>query len=592
MGLSKKLKNALKSSPATYPLIKYLEGLDTTVTNTNNIVENAVDNDTIYDDTDLKEKIGYDNIPSDTNLQAEIDAISIPEKTSDLTNDGADGTNAFVDESDSRLTDARTPTSHTHGNLTDDGKIGTNANLPVITTTGGNLTTGSFGNTANSFCEGNDSRLSDARIPLAHNQTADTIIDNNTYSNINNIENNQESINYSLNEIIGSLLSLELIVTDTADSNGKPSTTASADTMGKLYLVKIASDKKDNYDEFITVRAGTSGSYTYSWQYVGESSIELSNYIQKSQTTGLVRNDGTIDTNTYLTQHQDISNYVQKSSTNGLIKNDGTIDSNSYLTSNDITNYVQKSQTPGLIKNDGTIDQNTYLTSHQDISNYVQKSSTAGLIKNDGTIDTNTYLTSHQDITGKADANHTHTVSDITDLDVVEAVVTYEDDSTETLLLIKQTPSGETVTLNLDVVDDSIIMHTDKVKGFLFDTNTTYSSFNDLKNNVAYSSQSIDLVYDSQYDRYHFDESIDLELVFNNVAVGEYYICVLGCDSDGLPCDNQQSRPSNLMGHFGTTNDWRDMVYSTMLPFEENNDAFTITVTASGTNIWYGQTDY
>jgi len=33
----------------------------------------------------------------------------------------------------------------------------------------------------------------------------------------------------------------------------------------------------------------------------------LSDYIQKSQTAGLIKNDGTIDTNTYLTQHQDIS---------------------------------------------------------------------------------------------------------------------------------------------------------------------------------------------------------------------------------------------------------------------------------------------
>ena len=38
---------------------------------------------------------------------------TIPSKTSDLTNDG-DGTNVFVKNNDSRLSDARTPTSHTH----------------------------------------------------------------------------------------------------------------------------------------------------------------------------------------------------------------------------------------------------------------------------------------------------------------------------------------------------------------------------------------------------------------------------------------------------------------------------------------------
>jgi hypothetical protein len=69
---------------------------------------------------------------------------------------------------DSRLSDSRTPTSHTHGNITNAGSIGAAANLPLITTTSGVITTGSFGTTANTFCQGNDSRLSDSRTPTAH----------------------------------------------------------------------------------------------------------------------------------------------------------------------------------------------------------------------------------------------------------------------------------------------------------------------------------------------------------------------------------------------------------------------------------------
>lgn len=114
------------------------------------------------------------------------DFPSIPSKTSDLTNDGADGTNVFVANNDSRLSDARTPTSHTHGNLTNDGKVGSSSNYfvytttsgaitskqkignittsgaigstsgkPIITTTSGVLTTGSFGSTSGTFAEGN-----------------------------------------------------------------------------------------------------------------------------------------------------------------------------------------------------------------------------------------------------------------------------------------------------------------------------------------------------------------------------------------------------------------------------------------------------
>jgi hypothetical protein len=61
--------------------------------------------------------------------------------------------------------------SHSHGNLTNSGAVGTTANLPLKTGTNGVVEAGSFGTSAGSFCEGNDARLSDARTPsstLAH----------------------------------------------------------------------------------------------------------------------------------------------------------------------------------------------------------------------------------------------------------------------------------------------------------------------------------------------------------------------------------------------------------------------------------------
>ena len=119
-------------------------------------------------------------------IDAKPDSSDIPTKTSDLANDGADGTNVFVANNDSRLSDSRTPTSHTHGNLSNDGKVGSTANyfvytttsgaitskqkignittsgaigstsgLPIITTTSGVLTTGSFGTSSGTFAEGN-----------------------------------------------------------------------------------------------------------------------------------------------------------------------------------------------------------------------------------------------------------------------------------------------------------------------------------------------------------------------------------------------------------------------------------------------------
>jgi len=62
--------------------------------------------------------------------------------------------------------------THAHGNITSAGAIGSTATLPIITTTSGVLTTGTFGTGAGTFCQGNDSRLSDTRTPVAHDLTS------------------------------------------------------------------------------------------------------------------------------------------------------------------------------------------------------------------------------------------------------------------------------------------------------------------------------------------------------------------------------------------------------------------------------------
>ena len=157
----------------------------------------------------------------------------------------------------------------------------------------------------------------------------------------------------------------------------------------------------------------------------------LEDCVQKSDTAGLLKNDGSVDTTQYLSS-ADLSDYVEKSDTEGLLKNDGTVDTTSYSTFSgsydDLSNkpsipskisdldndsdFIETSSTSGLVKNDGSIDTTSYSTfdgnynnlsnkpsipsSSSDLSDgsdLIKKNNTQGLIKNDGTVDTSTYAT-------------------------------------------------------------------------------------------------------------------------------------------------------------------------------------------------------
>ena len=58
-----------------------------------------------------------------------------------------------------------------------------------------------------------------------------------------------------------------------------------------MYFVPNSGSAPNQYDEYIWVNNA--------WEKLGTQSIDLSNYIQKSNTSGLVKNDGTIDTTNY-----------------------------------------------------------------------------------------------------------------------------------------------------------------------------------------------------------------------------------------------------------------------------------------------------
>jgi hypothetical protein len=103
----------------------------------------------------------YGDVDSTKNVKFDVDAQVGANQTRVIT---VPNKNITLDDAG----DSRSPTSHTHGNLTNAGAIGTTANLPLRTGTSGVIEAGSFGTSAGSFCAGDDARLSDARTPTAH----------------------------------------------------------------------------------------------------------------------------------------------------------------------------------------------------------------------------------------------------------------------------------------------------------------------------------------------------------------------------------------------------------------------------------------
>lgn len=101
----------------------------------------------------------------------------------------------------------------------------------------------------------------------------------------------------------------------------------------------------------------------------------------------------------------DLSNYVQKSSTSGLIKNDGTIDQTAYAKQNEMSVSTSGDQTTIQLKN-GTSA--TVINAHQDISGKVDKEQGKGLSTNDYTTAEKEKLTAISTEANKVTASETN----------------------------------------------------------------------------------------------------------------------------------------------------------------------------------------
>ena len=112
-------------------------------------------------------------------------------------------------------------------------------------------------------------------------------IDATPTANSNNYVSSSGVKNY-VDTAVGSISGFDYVVVDTLP-------TASAETMHKIYLVRDThSDNQDNYDEYITIKTGS----VYSWEKIGNTDIDLSQYLKKTDivANGTEHGTDTLDT--------------------------------------------------------------------------------------------------------------------------------------------------------------------------------------------------------------------------------------------------------------------------------------------------------
>lgn len=222
----------------------------------------------------------------------------------DVATSGNASANQVVKGNDSRLSDARTPVSHTHttSEITDFPTLGTAAALDVATT--GDAS-------AQQVVRGNDSRLSDARTPLSHTHTLSEITDAGTAAS----KNSTSSVTADSTDLVESGAVKTAIDNAISGAYKHAGTKTCAELISSLLIasnngnVYNMTDSGTTTADFIEgagipIRAGDNvgiakvGDNTYKFDLLS-GFIDTSNFVTKSSTSGLIKNDGSIDPTEY-----------------------------------------------------------------------------------------------------------------------------------------------------------------------------------------------------------------------------------------------------------------------------------------------------
>lgn len=92
---------------------------------------------------------------------------------------------------------------------------------------------------------------------------------------------------------VGQIHNFDVVIDPTGTITG-PSVAASADTMYKIYLVPSDDAAAGGYIEYITIRSGAEGAYTYAWEAIGNTKVSLTGYVPTTTTIATIALDHNI----------------------------------------------------------------------------------------------------------------------------------------------------------------------------------------------------------------------------------------------------------------------------------------------------------
>lgn len=125
-------------------------------------------------------------------------------------------------------------------------------------------------------------------------------------SSVNNLVNYYlKSETYTKSEVEALISALRQFTYETASTLP----TAAADTMYKIYLVPATESgvSQNTKAEYITIRSGVEGSYTYAWEKIGDTSLDLTGYVTTTAlNTALADYVTTTNLTTLLAGKQDV----------------------------------------------------------------------------------------------------------------------------------------------------------------------------------------------------------------------------------------------------------------------------------------------